>query len=78
MGYWTLRLSSRNFPNYFAEWNDRFRDDLCRFWLWKSGEIGAFAERFAGSSDLLRKMIDCHTQRLILLPLMMVSSCKIW
>ena len=43
------------FPNYFAEWNDRFRDDLCRFWLWKSGEIGAFAERFAGSSDLFKK-----------------------
>ncbi|PRM58862.1 Glycogen debranching enzyme [Haemophilus influenzae] len=20
-----------NFPSYFAEWNDRFRDDLCRF-----------------------------------------------
>lgn len=44
-----------NFPSYFAEWNDRFRDDLCRFWLWKSGEIGAFAERFAGSSDLFKK-----------------------
>ena len=43
------------FPSYFAEWNDRFRDDLCRFWLWKSGEIGAFAERFAGSSDLFNK-----------------------
>ena len=43
------------FPSYFAEWNDRFRDDLCRFWLWKSGEIGAFAERFAGSRDLFKK-----------------------
>ena len=44
-----------NFPSYFAEWNDRFRDDLCRFWLWKSGETDAFAERFAGSSDLFKK-----------------------
>ena len=44
-----------NFPSYFAEWNDLFRDDLCRFWLWKSGKIGAFAERFAGSSDLFKK-----------------------
>ena len=44
-----------NFPSYFAEWNDRFRDDLCRFWLWKSCEIGAFTERFAGSSDLFKK-----------------------
>ncbi|MDO4640839.1 MAG: glycogen debranching protein GlgX [Neisseria sp.] len=39
------------FPPAFAEWNDHFRDDMCRFWLWKSGEIGAFAERLAGSSD---------------------------
>ncbi|OOF48897.1 glycogen debranching enzyme GlgX [Rodentibacter trehalosifermentans] len=44
-----------HFPSYFAEWNDRFRDDLCRFWLWKSGEPGAFAQRFAGSSDLFQK-----------------------
>ena len=43
------------FPHYFAEWNDRFRDDMCRFWLWKSGEVGAFAERFAGSSDLFKR-----------------------
>ena len=27
----------------------------CRFWLWKSGELGAFAERFAGSSDLFKR-----------------------
>ncbi|HBO39103.1 MAG TPA: glycogen debranching enzyme GlgX [Pasteurellaceae bacterium] len=44
-----------NFPSYFAEWNDRFRDDMCRFWIWKSGELGAFAERFAGSSDIFKK-----------------------
>ena len=44
-----------NFPMYFAEWNDRYRDDMCRFWLWKSGELGAFAERFAGSSDLFKR-----------------------
>ncbi|PJG86377.1 glycogen debranching protein GlgX [Conservatibacter flavescens] len=40
------------FPPYFAEWNDRYRDDMCRFWLWKSGELGAFADRLAGSSDI--------------------------
>ena len=40
------------FPAYFSQWNDRFRDDMCRFWLWQSGEVGAFAERFAGSSDI--------------------------
>jgi len=53
IGYYGYQVG--NFPSYFAEWNDRFRDDLCRFWLWKSGEIGAFAERFAGSSDLFKK-----------------------
>lgn len=44
-----------NFPPYFAEWNDRFRDDMCRFWLWKNGELGAFAERFAGSGDVFKQ-----------------------
>lgn len=44
-----------NFPAYFAEWNDRFRDDISRFWLWQSGELGAFVERFAGSSDLYQR-----------------------
>ena len=43
------------FPAYFSQWNDRFRDDMCRFWLWKSGEAGAFAERFAGSSDIFNR-----------------------
>lgn len=43
-----------NFPVYFAEWNDRFRDDVTKFWLWKSGELGVFTERFAGSSDIYK------------------------
>ncbi|TCP95378.1 glycogen operon protein [Cricetibacter osteomyelitidis] len=43
-----------NFPNYFAQWNDRYRDDMRKFWLWKSGELGAFVERFAGSGDLFK------------------------
>ena len=44
-----------NFPDNFAEWNDHFRDDISKFWLWKSGELGAFAERFAGSSAIYQK-----------------------
>ncbi len=28
---------------------------MCRFWLWQSGEVGAFAERFAGSSDIFKR-----------------------
>jgi len=43
------------FPAYFSQWNDRFRDDMCRFWLWQSGEVGVFAERFAGSSDIFNR-----------------------
>ncbi|MDU6259458.1 MAG: glycogen debranching protein GlgX [Haemophilus parainfluenzae] len=43
------------FPAYFSQWNDRFRNDMCRFWLWQSGEVGAFAERFAGSSDIFNR-----------------------
>ena len=53
IGHYGYQLG--RFPHYFAEWNDRFRDDMCRFWLWKSGEVGAFAERFAGSSDLFKQ-----------------------
>ena len=53
IGHYGYQLG--RFPHYFAEWNDRFRDDMCRFWLWKSGEVGAFAERFAGSSDLFKR-----------------------
>lgn len=47
------------FPDYFAEWNDRFRDDITKFWLWKSGEMGAFATRFAGSSDIYQQGEKC-------------------
>ena len=30
---------------------------MCRFWLWQSGEVGAFAERFAGSSDIFKREV---------------------
>ncbi|TYA36393.1 glycogen debranching protein GlgX [Aggregatibacter actinomycetemcomitans] len=53
IGHYGYQLG--NFPHYFAEWNDRFRDDMCRFWLWKSGEVGAFAERLAGSGDIFKQ-----------------------
>jgi glycogen operon protein len=40
-----------NFPAHWLEWNDRFRDDVRRFW--KGGEgIGKLATRLAGSSDI--------------------------
>ncbi len=39
-----------NFPPNWLEWNDRFRDDVRRFWRGDGG-IGALATRIAGSSD---------------------------
>ena len=39
-------------PPGFAEWNDRFRDSVRRFWRGDVGERPEFAARLAGSSDL--------------------------
>jgi len=41
-----------NFPPSFLEWNDRFRDDVRRFWRGDAGAVGALATRLAGSSDV--------------------------
>lgn len=46
------------FPPGWLEWNDRFRDDVRRFWR-GDGNIGAFATRLAGSSDLFGT--DCRS-----------------
>ncbi len=39
------------FPRAWHEWNDRYRDDVRRFWK-GDGSAGAFATRLAGSSDV--------------------------
>jgi len=44
-----------HFPAGWSEWNDRYRDTMRAFWRGDSGLLGAFAERFAGSSDLFRQ-----------------------
>ena len=41
-----------NFPNGWAEWNDKFRDDMRSFWLRHSATRGGFAQRLCASSDL--------------------------
>ncbi|MBP3195097.1 MAG: glycogen debranching protein GlgX [Cardiobacteriaceae bacterium] len=41
-----------NYPNNFAEWNDKFRDDVRRFWLCNSGDLSALATRFCASHDV--------------------------
>jgi glycogen operon protein len=41
-----------NFPHRWSEWNDRFRDDVRRFWRGDAGTAGALATRIAGSADV--------------------------
>lgn len=43
------------FPTPFAEWSDRYRDDMRRFWLHGDIALGAFARRFAASSDIFQQ-----------------------
>lgn len=40
-----------HFPPPFLEWNDRFRDDIRRFWR-GDGSLAALATRLSGSSDI--------------------------
>lgn len=44
-----------NFPPPFLEWNDKYRDDVRRFWRGDRGMVGALATRLAGSSDVFAK-----------------------
>ncbi|MDE8348674.1 MAG: glycogen debranching protein GlgX [Acidocella sp.] len=44
-----------NFSAAFGEWNDRFRDDIRRFWRGDGMMHGAMATRIAGSADLFNK-----------------------
>ncbi|WP_182086728.1 glycogen debranching protein GlgX [Aureimonas sp. ME7] len=40
------------FPTPFLEWQDRFRDDIRRFWRGEAGLVSALATRLSGSPDL--------------------------
>lgn len=40
------------FGEGWLEWNDRYRDDMRRFWRGDQGMLGALATRLAGSSDV--------------------------
>ncbi|HEY0844256.1 MAG TPA: glycogen debranching protein GlgX [Noviherbaspirillum sp.] len=44
-----------NHPPRFAEWNDKFRDGIRRFWRGDSGQRGDFAARLSGSADLFNR-----------------------
>jgi len=43
------------FPDMFLEWNDRYRDDVRRFWRGDGHGVGALATRLAGSADIFRR-----------------------
>jgi glycogen debranching enzyme GlgX/4-alpha-glucanotransferase len=45
------------FPAGWGEWNDRFRDDVRRFWRGDAGMLGALATRIAGSADAFPERI---------------------
>ena len=40
------------FPPGWREWNDRYRDDVRRFWRGELDALGALATRIAGSADI--------------------------
>ncbi|OQM75175.1 glycogen debranching protein GlgX [Manganibacter manganicus] len=40
----------------FLEWNDKYRDDLRRFWRGDMGMVGTLATRLAGSSDIFGRI----------------------
>ena len=49
------RLPARRFPAGWLEWNDRYRDDVRRFWRGDRETIGPLATRLAGSADVFRR-----------------------
>ena len=40
------------FPSRWSEWNDKYRDDVRRFWRGDEGSAGDFAKRLHGSADV--------------------------
>jgi isoamylase len=50
LGYGGYQLGQ--FPGRWAEWNDKYRDTVRRFWRGDGGQVADLASRLAGSSDL--------------------------
>ncbi|ATE65093.1 glycogen debranching protein GlgX [Rhizorhabdus dicambivorans] len=51
-----------NFGEPFLEWNDRYRDDVRRFWRGDPHSIGDLATRLAGSSDIFGNHGRTHSR----------------
>jgi isoamylase len=43
------------FPPGWAEWNDRYRDTVRRFWRGDNGQLAQFATRLCGSADIFNR-----------------------
>ncbi len=43
-----------NFPLFFAEWNDRYRQTVRRFWRGSAGQLADLGYRLTGSSDFFK------------------------
>jgi len=55
---WDIGLGGYQLGNFrppFLEWNDRYRDDIRRFWRGDRAMVGALATRLAGSSDIFQR-----------------------
>ena len=52
LGHGGYRLG--NFPLGFAEWNDRYRQTVRRFWRGDGGQVADLGYRLTGSSDFFR------------------------
>ncbi len=50
LGYDGYQLG--RFPGRFLEWNDKFRDSVRRYWLFRGVGRGELARRFTASSDM--------------------------
>ena len=44
-----------NFPPGWWEWNDRYRDEMRRFWKGDEGMLSCFAGRFSASADIFNR-----------------------
>ncbi len=44
-----------NFPMGWAEWNDKYRDNIRAYWKGDGGLLGELAQRLTGSSDLYER-----------------------
>ncbi|MES2495262.1 MAG: glycogen debranching protein GlgX [Pseudomonadota bacterium] len=51
-----------NFGEAFLEWNDRYRDDVRRFWRGDPHSVGDLATRLAGSSDIFGRRGRTHSR----------------